>query len=257
MFKVSVIIPAFNEEGTCRELLQQVYDQQIPGCEKELIIVESGSSDATPSIIREFEKKPGVRVIWQKQARGKGFAVREGLEAATGDILMIQDADLEYSVTDYPKLIAPIVEGRTNLVLGSRHMGNETWQFRSLASSTAAMNLFLNVGHQLFTFIFNLLFHQRTTDPTTMYKVFHRKCIEGLTFSACRFDFDFELLGKIVLAGHDPLELPVIYHSRGFAEGKKVQVLRDPLTWIRVLILTRLTSRRQPRATPYFKERMS
>lgn len=254
--KVSIVIVIYNEASTAGALLERVWAQPLPGLTRELVIVESNSTDGSREIVAQFVARHArsvhgqVRVIYQDRPQGKGHAVRAGFAAANGDILLIQDADLEYEVGDYPDLLRPIVEGRTELVLGSRHLGPASWKIRQFANHGLLAG-FMNAGGVLFRLLFNLLFSVRLTDPTTMYKVFRARCLEGLDFRCDGFDFDFELLGKLIRAGHVPLEIPVSYKSRGFDEGKKIRILRDPLTWIVAILRCRFaTVPRAPRRAP-------
>jgi glycosyltransferase involved in cell wall biosynthesis len=231
--EVSIIIAVYNEAGTVGTLLERAWAQPLPqAAAREIIIVESNSTDGSREIVAEFaarhsgEGSSRIKVIHQDRPYGKGHAVRQGLAAASGDILLIQDADLEYDVADYPALLRPIVEGRTAFVLGSRHAGPNHWEIRQFARNSLLATL-LNMGGIVFRVLFNALFNCRLTDPTTMYKVFRAECLEGLSFTCNRFDFDFELLGKLIRAGFTPLEVPVSYKSRGFDEGKKIRIVRD------------------------------
>jgi len=249
--KVSVIIAVFNEASTVAVLLERVWRQSLPEAAKEIIIVESNSTDGSRELVREFVARhaddPSARIqaIFESGPKGKGHAVRQGLAAATGDILLIQDADLEYDVADYPHLLKPIIEGRTAFVLGSRHMGPERWRIRRFGRRSLQSS-FMNVGGMLFHAFFNVVFASRLTDPTSMYKVFRSDCISGMTFSCDRFDFDFELLGKLIRAGYTPLEVPVSYKSRGFDEGKKIRIFRDPATWIIAIARVRFAALGRP-----------
>ena len=235
--KVSIIIAVYNEAGTVATLLECVRAQPLAGVSKEIIIVESNSTDGSREIVADFvaryahDPSLGVQAVYEPGPMGKGHAIRRGFRAATGDIFLIQDADLEYDVADYPKLLAPIMEGRTSFVLGSRHTGADRWNIRKFGHRNIQAAL-MNIGGRLFHGLFNAVFSTRLTDPTTMYKVFRSECLANLTFTSNRFDFDFELLGKLIRAGFSPLEIPVTYKSRGFDEGKKIRVLRDPFTWI-------------------------
>jgi glycosyltransferase involved in cell wall biosynthesis len=246
--KVSIIIAVYNEAATVAALLDRVWAQPLPGAGKEIIIVESNSTDGSRAIVVEFQARhagdtaAAVHVILQDEPKGKGNAVRQGLAAASGEIVLIQDADLEYDVADYPELLRPIIDGRAALVLGSRHMGPNGWKIRKFAQGGPQAAL-MNLGGMLFHTLFNVLFGTRLTDPTTMYKVFRADCLDGLTLSCDRFDFDFELLGKLLRSGVRPLEIPVSYQSRGFDEGKKIRILRDPLTWIRAIFACRFARR--------------
>jgi len=235
--KLSIVIAVFNEARTVGELLESVLAQPLPHITKEIVIVESNSTDGSREIVADFAARHAgnatveISVIYQREPKGKGDAIRAGLAVATGDVILIQDADLEYDVADYPELLKPILDDRTAFVLGSRHMGADNWKIRKFGG-TGLRAVFMNCGGILFHGFFNFLFRTRLTDPTTMYKVFRAECLEGLSFSCNRFDFDFELLGKLIRAGFEPIEVPVSYTSRGFEDGKKIRVFRDPLTWI-------------------------
>jgi glycosyltransferase involved in cell wall biosynthesis len=248
--KVSIIIAVYNEAATVGTLLERVWTQTLPQIAKEIVIVESNSTDGSRDIVAEFAARhaadPQVRilVIYQDAPRGKGNAVRQGLAIATGDILMIQDADLEYDVADYPDLLLPIIEERAAFVLGSRHMGPNSWKIRKFAHGGLRASV-MNLGGMLFHACFNVLYGTKLTDPTTMYKVFRADCLEGLSLECDRFDFDFELLGKLIRSGFIPLEIPVSYKSRGFDEGKKIRMFRDPLTWVVALFRYRTHLRSQ------------
>lgn len=231
---LSVIIPVYNEIGTAKESLDTILAKTIQGWAIEFIIIESNSSDGTRDVVRTYEGRPGVTLILEDRPRGKGFAVRNGFAKATGDFILIQDADLEYDVNDYEMLLAPLAAGRQSFVLGSRH-GAGGWAIRKFEDQPLRA-LVLNFGHWFFTFSVNLSLGIWLSDPFTMYKVFRRDCLNGLTFECDRFDFDWELLIKLVRKGHVPIEIPVTYRSRSFAEGKKVQMFRDPLTWMKALV---------------------
>jgi glycosyltransferase involved in cell wall biosynthesis len=243
--KVSILIAVFDEAATVGELLERVHAQPIAGCDREIIIIESNSRDGSRHIVERFAERYGhdprlaVRLILEPGPRGKGHAIRRGLAVATGEIILIQDADLEYDVNDYPELLRPIIEGRAQFVLGSRHMGSRRWQVRQFG--TRSLQAFaMNIGGMLFHWLFNRMYGIRLTDPTTMFKVFRADCLHGMALRCNRFDFDFELVGSLLRAGFRPLEVPVSYRSRGFEAGKKIRVLRDPFGWVLTILRCRL-----------------
>ena len=235
---LSVIVPAFNEVKTFDTLMEALLQKQMRGLELEIIIVESNSTDGTRAAARQYQGHPRVKLLLEEQPRGKGHAVRTGLQAATGDYVLIQDADLEYDLEDYDCLLEPLLAGRCAFVLGSRHGGRKVWKMRQFTGQHGLSTL-VNFGHWFFATLVNVLFWQRLRDPFTMFKVFRRDCLFGLDFECNRFDFDFELLIKLIRKGYRPVELPVNYRSRSFTEGKKVRLLSDPLTWLVALIRLR------------------
>jgi len=231
---LSVILPAYNEAQTFGVLMEALLRKQMPDLQMEIIVVESRSTDGTRELALKYKNHPGVKLILEDQPRGKGHAVRAGLLAATGDFVLIQDADLEYDLEDYDALLEPLAAGRAAFVLGSRHGGRNVWKMRQFTGQRG-LSLFVNLGHWFFTTLVNALFFQRLRDPFTMFKVFRRDCLYGLEFECNRFDFDIELLVKLIRKGCCPVELPVNYRSRSFKEGKKVRMIQDPLTWLKAM----------------------
>lgn len=225
---VSVIMAVYNEENTVEIIIKDLLSRHFEGFIIELIIIESNSTDKSRFIVSRFATDPRVKIIYQDKANGKGSAIRLGLEVAEGDTILIQDADLEYDIADYPRLLEPILSEGVPFVLGSRSHGGP---IRTMPGEKVASYI-TNFGHSLFTGLFNFIYRQDLKDPFTMYKVFRADCISELTFTANRFDFDWELLGKLCRRGFTPIEIPITYRSRGFKSGKKVRLLRDPLTWI-------------------------
>ena len=238
--RLSVIVPVFNESSTLEPLLESLLKKTIADVDIEVVVVESNSTDGSREIALRYQDHPRVRLVLEERALGKGHAVRTGLDLATGDFILIQDADLEYDMEDYDALLEPLLSGREAFVLGSRH-GGSAWKMRKFANQPL-LSLGLNAGHWFFKSLVNILFWQRLRDPFTMFKVFRRDCLFGLRFHCNRFDFDYELLIKLVRKGYRPIEIPVNYRSRSFAEGKKVSVWRDPLTWLWALVRLRLSS---------------
>ena len=222
---LSVIVPVFDEAAYVRGVLDELLARRfvIP---HEVIVVESNSTDGTRELVQSYETNPGLRIIYEDRPRGKGSAVRRGLTAATGTIILIQDADFEYDIEDYDALLEPILQRRTSFVLGSRSLGLDDWKVRRFARSRVKAFL-MNVAQLGFARIFNFLYQQRVTDVATMFKVFRPECIQGAEFVANGFHFDIELACTIVKNGYSPMEVPVNYVARGFDEGKKVEFRRD------------------------------
>lgn len=236
---LSVIVPVYNEVRTFGPMMEQLLRKELPGLRMEIIIVESNSSDGSREAALKFRDYPNVKVILEEQPLGKGHAVRTGLTLASGDYLIIQDADLEYDLEDYDALLGQLASGASAFVLGSRHGGRKILKMRQFTGQRG-LSLFMNTGHWFFTTLVNVLFLQRLRDPFTMFKVFRRDCLFGLEFQCNRFDFDLELLIKLIRKGYHPVELPVNYRSRSYSEGKKVRMFRDPLSWLRVLAWLRV-----------------
>ncbi|HYC70237.1 MAG TPA: glycosyltransferase family 2 protein, partial [Opitutaceae bacterium] len=222
---VSVVVPVYNEAAYVAQLLDAVLRVEIRDASIEVVIVESNSTDGSREIVQRYAAHPRVTCLFEDRPRGKGHATRFGLARARGDILLIQDADLEYDIEDYHSLIEPILHGHEALVLGSRHGGRKHWKLRQFGKPL--LTKFYNLAHVLVTAYINLLFGLRLRDPQTMYKVCRRDCVEGIAFHGNHFDFDYELLLKVVRKGYQPAEVPVNYRSRSHAEGKKLYMLRD------------------------------
>ena len=240
---LSIIIPIYNERNTVLTLLKRVYNHKLQNIRKEIVIVESGSTDGTKNIVKAFaEGKKNVRIIFQAKPRGKGNAVRYGFKYARGDIILIQDADLEYDVKDYDRLIKPILDKKASFVLGSRHLTHENthnWGIRKFHGKERVYAYFMNFGGLLFHNFFNILYGTKISDPTTMYKVFDKKLLKGLKFEGNYFELDWEIVAKFVRLGHVPYEIPISYKSRSPKEGKKVRFFRDVPLYIKTIIKTR------------------
>jgi glycosyltransferase involved in cell wall biosynthesis len=219
---LSVIIPVYNEEKSIREILRRV---QATGLATEIVIVDDGSQDGTREILKELDGKDGIRVILHEKNQGKGAAVRTGLNAATGDILLIQDADLEYDPRDYPALLRPIEENLADVVYGSRFLG---------APRRTAMFWHM-VANKLLTFATNLLYNNILTDMETGYKVFRREILDGMTLHAKRFDFEPEFTAKILKRNVRIFEVPITFNPRDYDEGKKIK-LKDAFEAIWTLL---------------------
>jgi glycosyltransferase involved in cell wall biosynthesis len=219
--KVSVVIPVYNEERTIREIIAQV--QAVP-IEKEIIVVDDRSTDGTMAALKEMARNGDIRLFRHKVNKGKGAACRSGIKQITGDVVIIQDADLEYDPADYPALLDPIVKGRSKVVYGSRFLGPHK-----------AMYFWHTVGNKMLTLITNLLFDTTLTDMETCYKVFTADIAHGLKLKSNRWGFDPEITAKILKKGHRIYEVPISYTGREFWEGKKIS-WKDGFTIIKTLI---------------------
>lgn len=228
-FLLSVIIPVFNEFETFPLLIQKVINKKLTNFEIEIIIIESNSSDGTRGLVKKYQNTRNIQVIFQDKPRGKGYAVAEGLKKAKGDIVLIQDADLEYDIDDYEILLEEISSFRSIFVLGSRHSGS--WKIRKFIDMPFLTHVY-NLAHVFFVRYINFLIGSKFVDPFTMYKIFYRDCVYGLNLKYRRFDFDHELVIKLYRRGFIPIEIPVNYYARSFTEGKKVSIFKDGLTWL-------------------------
>ncbi len=208
-FKLSVVMPVYNEENTLRRIVARVLAQPIP---KEVIIVDDHSIDCTRDVLEQLEIVPDLHVIYKPRNEGKGAAVRTGLAHATGNVVVVQDADLEYDPRDIPRLLRPIVNGQTDVVYGSRFL--EGWP----PSSSLAHRL----GNGMLTRLSNAMTGQKLTDMETCYKVFRREVLRDVTIEQDRFGFEPEITAKIARGGHRILEMPISYDARNWQDGKKI-----------------------------------
>jgi len=216
---LSIIIPVYNEEKTIKEIIRKILNVKLK-IDKEIILVDDGSLDKSREILKKYSKKKGFNVILKDKNEGKGAAVITGLKASKGDVLLIQDADLEYEPKDYSKLLKPIVEKRTEVVYGSRFKSNKG----HLRDDKVTYNLHA-AGNKLLTSFTNFLYGSHLTDMETCYKIFTRKVYNKLNLKSKRFEFEPEITSKILKNGFKILEVPINYYSRGFKEGKKITII--------------------------------
>ncbi len=234
--RLSVVIPVYNEAATCGELIDRVLAKQIPGVEIEAVVIESNSTDGSRAIVERYQSHPRVRLLLEDRPRGKGSAVRRGFELATGEVILIQDADLEYDVNDYDQLVEPLFALRRCFILGSRHgASGDGWKIRKF-DSMPLLGSIMNVAHLSLLQLFNGLYGTKLFDPFTMFKVFRSDCLFGLFFECNRFDFDYEIACKLIRRGHHVIEIPVNYRSRSYAAGKKTRFFADPPQWVRAML---------------------
>jgi len=241
--KLSIIMPIYNEIETIAEILRRVRaveltvtvgygpeNDAVVTFEREIVLVDDGSADGTRECLRAQEDAPDTIVIFHEHNQGKGAAVRTGLRRASGDVMLIQDADLEYDPRDYPALLQPIVEGRSQAVYGSRFRGGPT----------RAMFFWHMIGNRFLTLVTNVLYNTILSDMETCYKVFTREVAEQLDLRAPGWGFDPEITAQILKRGYRIYEVPISYTGREFEEGKKIS-WRDGLTVLWTLFKHRFT----------------
>lgn len=224
---LTVLMPVFNEQATLAEIIRRVRQVDV-GLTLELIIVDDGSSDGTNKILRTLEDST-VRVIAHQKNQGKGAALRTGLAHANGDIVVIQDADLEYDPEDWPALLAPILKGKASVVYGSRFTG----QRKNMLPLHWA-------GNRLLSLVTNVLYSSTLSDMETCYKAFDRRVLKDLTVVSNRFDFEPEITAKVLRRGYRIYEVPISYAGREFDEGKKI-TWRDGVGALKALVKFRFT----------------
>jgi len=213
--RLSIIIPAYNEAETIRAVVEKVRAVEVPGFEKEIVVVDDRSTDGTRAVLEEIG---GLVAVYHERNRGKGAGIKSGVRAASGDVFIIQDADLEYDPNDYGRIVEPIASGRADLVLGSRFRLQRP-RFFGHGKSPFFTHY---VGNTLIIWVTNLLYGHNATDYEGCYKAFTRRLAEAIPVEADGFEFDNELVCKALRRGYRLAEVPISYQPRSYAEGKKI-----------------------------------
>jgi glycosyltransferase involved in cell wall biosynthesis len=210
--KVSVVIPCFNEIRTIKTIIQKVLNSRIP-LDREVVIVDDCSTDGTRDYLRTLNDHDEIKVVFHEVNRGKGAALRTGFAYATGEIVIIQDADLEYDPNEYPKLLKPILDGRASVVYGSRFIGGE---------SHRVLYFWHSLGNKFLTLLSNMFTNLNLTDMEVCYKVFKKSILDRIELKEDRFGFEPEFTAKIASLGCPIYEVDISYYGRTYEEGKKI-----------------------------------
>ena len=210
---LSILMPVYNEASTLHEIIAKVEAVNLGDVRKELIIVDDGSKDGTRELLKDMAESSKHKIYFHGQNMGKGAALRTALHYAEGDIILIQDADLEYDPAEYVELVKPILEGRADVVYGSRLTGGKV---------SRAFNFWHYLGNKMLTFVTNILYNAILTDMETCYKVFRADVVKNIQIKSNKFDFEPEITAKILKRKYKLYEMPISYYGRDFDEGKKI-----------------------------------
>lgn len=225
---LSIIVPVYNENKTLLLLLEKVRAVKLKGLQKQILVVDDGSSDGTKELLKKI-KNPAYEIYFHEKNKGKGAAIRTAIPHTKGDYVVVQDADLEYDPSDYEKLLGPLLEGKADVVYGSRFMGTH----QAFVFTHYLGNIFLSA-------VTTILYGTVLTDMETCYKVFRGDILRGLTLRSNRFEFEPEVTAKLLKKNYKIYEMPISYNGRGFSEGKKI-TWRDGITALWCLIRYRFS----------------
>ncbi len=232
---LSVVVPVYTEAATIREILRRIRAVSLP-LEVEIVLVDDGSTDGSREVLREYEGREGYRVLFHERNRGKGAALGTGFRAARGDVVLIQDADLEYDPGDYGALLQPILDGRADVVYGSRFLGGPH----------RVLYFWHQVGNRIITLFSNMWTNLNLTDMEVCYKAFRREVVERLEIRSRRFGVEPELTAQVARLGCRVYEVPISYSGRTYEEGKKIG-WRDGLAAFWHIVRFNLRARRRAR----------
>ena len=212
--KLSIVIPVYNEKKYIQEIIRRVKEVRLPGIDKEIIIIDDYSSDGSRQLIQDQLESQVNKVIYQEKNLGKGAALRSGFQAVTGDIVIVQDADLEYDPQEYEKLLKPILDGKADVVYGSRFVGSEPHR---------VLLFWHYVGNKILTLLSNMFTNMNLTDMETCYKMFRREVLDSVKIEQDRFGFEPEITAKVARRHWRIYEVGISYSGRNYAEGKKIK----------------------------------